>query len=72
MVAAPVTAAPALQSSKNTLPNIQPDAMLPTSLSPSLVKYEVWQAVRPKVIIEIIIILFIFFLDILDFYFLRF
>ena len=46
IVAAPVTAAPALQSSKNISPNTQPAATFLTSLSPSGVRYLAWQDVK--------------------------
>ena len=46
MVAAPVTAAPALQSSKNISPNTHPAATFLANLSPSGVRYFVWQAVK--------------------------
>ena len=39
MVAAPVTAAPALQSSKNISPNTHPAATFLANLSPSGVRY---------------------------------
>ena len=49
MVAAPVTAAPALQSSKNISPNTHPAATFLANLSPSGVRYFVWQAVKTNI-----------------------